>query len=65
MQRKNKTLIINFINASSLQLAKTVAEHGKNLTYMFNGYKAAKTEEARKNYEKEINLYIEKAKKNK
>ena len=53
------------INASSLQLAKTVAEHGKNLTYMFNGYKAAKTEEARKNYEKEINLYIEKAKKNK
>lgn len=45
-------------------IAKDWAE-GKNLTYMFNGYKAAKTEEARKNYEKEINLYIEKAKKNK
>lgn len=53
------------INASSLQLAKTIAEHGKNLTHMFNGYKAAKTEETRKYYEKEINSYIEKAKKNK
>lgn len=53
------------INASSLQLAKTIAEHGKNLTHMFNGYKAAKTEETRKYYEKETNSYIEKAKKNK
>lgn len=53
------------INANSLSLAKEVAEHGKNLTYMYKGYNAAKTEKSKKYYENEIRTYIADAKKNK
>lgn len=50
------------INANNLQLAKNVAEDGKNLTDLFKSYNNAKTSENEKFYANEIRRYIAEAK---